>query len=258
MAKKSKSASRSAQKPVARKTASGKSASGKSASEKSTPGKSSTRRPEVKAKAAKKPVPMPVKNRPIAATPKINVVAKAMKPSMPKVGAVNSGKATKANGAQPSADLAKPAVLSGAVNSAKGLSKALGKKSEAAPLAVKLEGKPVALKSEVKPIDEKVSDLMPTEPKGAEAKTPEKPEKKKRKDDPKIDRAGDLAGQWKTLFEKSKAIKPTPYKMSENYEARTPLMHKVLGWGYVLSSQNNRLEVLFQDGIKMLIANYKA
>jgi hypothetical protein len=82
--------------------------------------------------------------------------------------------------------------------------------------------------------------------------------KTKRKDELKIDRNGNLEQQWRLLFERSKALKPVPYKMSENYEAKTALMHKVLGWGYVLSSQNNRLEVLFKEGIKMLIANYKA
>jgi hypothetical protein len=85
----------------------------------------------------------------------------------------------------------------------------------------------------------------------------EKSEKKKKKDDFKIDRSGNLETQWKLIFDKSKALKPVPYKMSDNYEARTAIMHKVLGWGYVLTSQNNRLEVLFKDGIKFLIANYK-
>jgi hypothetical protein len=82
--------------------------------------------------------------------------------------------------------------------------------------------------------------------------------KTKRKDEVKIDRTGDLLQQWKSLFERSKGIKPVSYKMSDNYEAKTPLLHKVLGWGYVLTSQNNRLEVLFEEGIKFLIANYKA
>ena len=76
--------------------------------------------------------------------------------------------------------------------------------------------------------------------------------------EPVIDRTGNIGAQWTSLYERSKAVKPVPYKMSENYEAKTPILHKVLGWGYVLSSQNNRLEVLFQDGIKVLIANYKA
>ena len=86
----------------------------------------------------------------------------------------------------------------------------------------------------------------------------EKAEKKKRKDDIKIDRTGDLEQQWKVLFDKAKGVKAVPYKMSDNYEAKTALLHKVLGWGFVLTSQNNRLEVLFKDGIKILIANYKA
>jgi len=92
-----------------------------------------------------------------------------------------------------------------------------------------------------------------------EAGAGDKAEKKaKKRDDLKIDRTGNFESQWKTLFDRSKAIKPVAYKMSENYEARTALMHKVLGWGYVLTSQNNRLEVLFKDGIKFLIANYKS
>jgi hypothetical protein len=82
--------------------------------------------------------------------------------------------------------------------------------------------------------------------------------KTKRRDELKIDRNGNLEQQWRNLFERSKNLKPIPYKMSENYEARTALQHKVLGWGYVLTSQNNRLEVLFKDGIKILIANYKS
>ena len=83
-------------------------------------------------------------------------------------------------------------------------------------------------------------------------------EKKKKKDDLKIDRSGDLEAQWASLKEKSKAIKPVPYKMRERYEARGPIQHKVLGWGYILTNQNDRLEILFQDGIKFLISNYKA
>lgn len=83
-------------------------------------------------------------------------------------------------------------------------------------------------------------------------------EKKKKKDDLKIDRTGDLEAQWSSLKEKTKAIKPVPYKMTERYEPRGPILHKVLGWGYILTNQNDRLEVLFQEGIKFLISNYKA
>jgi hypothetical protein len=82
-------------------------------------------------------------------------------------------------------------------------------------------------------------------------------EKKKKKDELKFDRSGDLAQQWQLLFEKFKSLPAPPYVMSENYEARGALVHKVLGWGFVITSQNNRLEVLFKDGIKVLISNYK-
>ena len=68
---------------------------------------------------------------------------------------------------------------------------------------------------------------------------------------------GQESVQWALLFEKSKAVKPIPYKMTDVFEPKTPIQHKTLGWGYVLSNQNDRLEVLFEVGIKMLISNYK-
>ena len=46
--------------------------------------------------------------------------------------------------------------------------------------------------------------------------------------------------------------------MTETFVALAPLQHKVLGWGFVLTNENDRLEVLFETGIRMLISNYKA
>jgi len=46
--------------------------------------------------------------------------------------------------------------------------------------------------------------------------------------------------------------------MSDVFEALKPINHKVLGWGFVLTNENNRLEVLFENGIKVLISNYKS
>jgi hypothetical protein len=66
-----------------------------------------------------------------------------------------------------------------------------------------------------------------------------------------------LALKWRQLFEKTTEQDPTPYKMSGSYQAKTPIKHKVLGWGYVLSANNSRIEVLFQDGIKTLITDFK-
>ncbi|MES2856019.1 MAG: hypothetical protein V4692_09150 [Bdellovibrionota bacterium] len=160
----------------------------------------------------------------------------------------------------------------------KPVGKSAGKTSEKpAEKAAKGAGKLAkAQKPTLVSVEEDSAPLLPPEPEVdgeelvEEAEQPrhvvslreamEKPitEKKKKKDELKIDRTGDLETQWKTLFEKSKSVKPLPYKMSESYDARTPLQHKVLGWGYVLTSQNNRLEVLFKDGIKFLISNYKS
>jgi hypothetical protein len=63
--------------------------------------------------------------------------------------------------------------------------------------------------------------------------------------------------KWMELKEKYKGIRPSPYKMSEIYQEKTLLDHKVLGLGVILSVVNDRLEVLFQTGTKHLISNYK-
>lgn len=63
--------------------------------------------------------------------------------------------------------------------------------------------------------------------------------------------------KWITLFEKSKGKAATPYDMKMQYEPKTAIEHKVLGWGYILSNRNDRLEVIFKDGIRYLISNYK-
>ncbi|MCB0407471.1 MAG: hypothetical protein KDD34_04645 [Bdellovibrionales bacterium] len=68
-----------------------------------------------------------------------------------------------------------------------------------------------------------------------------------------------LGKKWAALLRKSQkmSIKPLPYNMRKTFDARTPIQHKVLGWGYILANKNDRLEVLFKDGIKFLISNYK-
>ncbi len=66
-----------------------------------------------------------------------------------------------------------------------------------------------------------------------------------------------LAAKWNTLFRKSQQLEVQPYNMKAVFEEKTAIMHKVLGWGYILTNRNDRLEVLFKDGIKYLISNYK-
>lgn len=47
------------------------------------------------------------------------------------------------------------------------------------------------------------------------------------------------------------------YDMKKTFEPKTAIEHKTLGWGYILENRNDRLEVLFKDGIRFLISNYK-
>lgn len=74
---------------------------------------------------------------------------------------------------------------------------------------------------------------------------------------PAIVATGPLAQKWTALFKKSDAIESKPYNMKAIYNEKTAIVHKVLGWGYILANRNDRLEVLFKDGIKYLISNYK-
>lgn len=67
----------------------------------------------------------------------------------------------------------------------------------------------------------------------------------------------DEESKWLELKDKYKTLKPQPYRMTDVFRDRTVLDHKVLGIGFILSVVNDRLEVLFQSGIKQLISNYK-
>lgn len=76
----------------------------------------------------------------------------------------------------------------------------------------------------------------------------------------KIER-GNLADEkakWGELNKKYGKEKAVNYKMSDTFQTMIPLQHKVLGWGFILTNENDRLEVLFETGIRMLISNYKA
>ncbi|MBO9666774.1 MAG: hypothetical protein J7501_08155, partial [Bdellovibrio sp.] len=75
----------------------------------------------------------------------------------------------------------------------------------------------------------------------------------------KIDKTGMSEDQvkWHELHEKYKAMKAQSYNIGSQYEARTPIEHKLFGWGFILSNEYDRLEVLFEDGKRMLISNRK-
>lgn len=70
--------------------------------------------------------------------------------------------------------------------------------------------------------------------------------------------SSDEEARWVDIYEKNKGEKPLDYDMKRQYEANKPLQHKILGWGWILSNENDRLEVLFKDGKKILISNYNS
>lgn len=67
----------------------------------------------------------------------------------------------------------------------------------------------------------------------------------------------ELTEKWAKLKEIDHDVKVQKYKMSDVYEPNTPIEHPLFGWGFILSLNNNRLEVLFESGIKMLVSNFK-
>jgi len=134
---------------------------------------------------------------------------------------------------------------------------------KAAPAKEAVSKKEAPAKKEVK------KQAAPVEAAEAEAigKTAEAPvEKVKKEKIPKAERMARAAAEktlsedlkkWSDFYEKFGSEKAQAYNMSQSYEASTPLQHKVLGWGYIVSIQNDRLEVLFESGAKTLISNYK-
>ncbi len=102
-----------------------------------------------------------------------------------------------------------------------------------------------------------VVSILEAEPSSDEAGKVEKISKAK---PVKVDRgnAADEKAKWTELNKKYGREKAITYKMTETYSSLIPLQHKVLGWGFVLTNENDRLEVLFENGIRMLISNYKS
>lgn len=102
----------------------------------------------------------------------------------------------------------------------------------------------------------KIASSKPAEVQvGAVEKPPKASKAEKKAKSEKIH--ADEPGRWAELYHKYKSEKPQVYNMTAQFEANKPIQHKVLGWGYILSNENDRLEVLFEQGVKMLISNYK-
>ena len=101
-----------------------------------------------------------------------------------------------------------------------------------------------------------IVSMMESEPAADDAAKVEKISKVK---PVKVDRGNlnDEKAKWNELYKKYGKDKAVTYKMTERFPTLAPLQHKVLGWGFILTNENDRLEVLFENGIRMLISNYK-
>lgn len=155
-----------------------------------------------------------------------------------------------------------------AKTSASGFKKAPAKRSAkpkqaAVSAAAKTpRAKPTKAKVVQKPIQKPVQKTKVVAPPPVEAAVVAAPKKRAKAADLSLlgeltnESASKLSQKWSTLFKKS-ADAAVPYNISGKFEAKTAILHKVLGWGYVLANRNDRLEVLFRDGIKYLISNYK-
>ena len=63
--------------------------------------------------------------------------------------------------------------------------------------------------------------------------------------------------KWAEAYNKYREMQAAAYDMKATFKAASPIQHKVLGWGWIVSNENDRLEVLFKDGKRMLISNYR-
>ena len=63
--------------------------------------------------------------------------------------------------------------------------------------------------------------------------------------------------KWAEMYNKYKDGQDLVYDMRSTIKASSAIQHKILGWGWILSNENDRLEVLFRDGKRMLISNYR-
>ncbi|MFN7727851.1 MAG: hypothetical protein ACK5P7_01710 [Bdellovibrio sp.] len=91
----------------------------------------------------------------------------------------------------------------------------------------------------------------------------EKAEAKKVAKEKKVQAAAAAAAheaneKWLEMKDKHGKEKASKYSMTGQFQAHSPIEHPKLGWGYIINNNNDRLEVLFQEGVKILISNYNA
>lgn len=146
------------------------------------------------------------------------------------------------------------------------IAKAPSPKASAKPVKAKIEKKSAPVKATPK----KAADLKPEAPstmskasvkitKSVTVKVTGAKQVSENTDKIKIDRDSmtDEQIKWAEMYNKYKDTQASSYDMKATFQAASPLMHKVLGWGWIVSNENDRLEVLFKDGKRMLISNYR-
>ena len=99
--------------------------------------------------------------------------------------------------------------------------------------------------------EQKVKELVAVAKKAKKIMTVEVP------GGPMDEKVSALSQKWFSLYKKAQSMDVAPYDMKKTFEPKTAIEHKTLGWGYILENRNDRLEVLFKDGIRFLISNYK-
>lgn len=193
------------------------------------------KKPTVKAKAAPKAAPKSAKAAPKAVKP-----AKTSKAEPAKTAKVPAKAAAVAKATTPPA---KPAPVEAPAKSTKPSLKIVREEAGAVAPSVEKAAEPVtapvAKAKAEKPVKAKAVKTKIKSSKSAKPAT-----------------SGEDEARWIDLHEKYRSDKPQVYDMKAIFEAGKPLQHTVLGWGWILSNENDRLEVLFKDGRRMLISNY--
>ena len=189
---------------------------------------------------------------------KANVVKKSTSKVSKKVGKKASKVAKKASSKKVSVKKAvsKVAKKKAKSESLKSSAKKVCKSSDKLPQVGVLERKN-------KPNVKKTADLKPSVVKASKKEQSsekialKKPKKKLTKAQIAQESAiKKLSSKWVTLQRRNRDEKAPKYNMKNKYAPKTPLLHSKLGWGYILENRNDRLEVLFECGVKFLISNY--
>ena len=86
-------------------------------------------------------------------------------------------------------------------------------------------------------------------------KTYKLPSSKSRARSKKTSVRSSAANAWAMFNDKIGTDAIIPYKMSNTFEIQTAIDHVKFGVGYIKSSNNKKIEVVFEDAIRLLVHN---